>query len=264
MKTKTITILLAMALLLTLTACGGGAADTSSYTSVDQFEGEVGFIEGPSTVTVDGINQMMGTKFESVSLYPTYNEALLALKADRVTAVAVGKPQGEYSASTDSSLRFISGKAQNPLQISMLTRSDEAELLGQINSALAELKDSGELEALNEKYVENITVDGAALPSVIQGAQMITVGVSGDNPPFDYISAAGDPSGYNVALMGAIAEIAGFNVEFVTIPFSAKFAALTSERIDVFFFHGGYFSSEGIVATDVYYENMTNGLLVKK
>jgi ABC-type amino acid transport substrate-binding protein len=255
-----ITILLTLSLAI-LPSCGKPAA--ANYNTYADLDGKIlGMFEMPNPIPVEQINEMMGTNFESVVTYPTYNEALMALKSGRVDAVNVVKPQAEYTVKTDKAYKYIAGSGENPVQVTMLTKAEDTELIGKINDAIKALTDSGELNALNETYIINVSTEEIALPAAMEGADTIKVGVSGDMPPFDYLTADGNPSGYNVALMGAIAEHAGFNIEFVTVPFSTKFSALLSDRIDVFFFHGGVITHESIASTDVYYANLTGGLLV--
>ncbi|MDR2743225.1 MAG: transporter substrate-binding domain-containing protein [Treponema sp.] len=63
------------------------------------------------------------------------------------------------------------------------------------------------------------------------------VGISGDLPPCNYISADGKPAGFNVALMDALSQVLSKNVQFVTVPSDARFSALLSKnarRMDLF------------------------------
>ncbi|MDR0948193.1 MAG: transporter substrate-binding domain-containing protein [Lachnospiraceae bacterium] len=264
MKKSSILYTIVLVLTCVILASCKSKTESADYSAIADLDGKVlGMVETPTTVTIEQINQMMDANLKSVATFPTYNEALMALKSDRVDAINVSKPQAEYTIQTDSSYKYIVGNGKTPIQVSMLTTTNNTELLGQINDAIKALKNSGELDALNEKYIANVSIEAVSLPSVKEGVQTIQVGVSGDMPPFDYLSASGKPSGFNVALMGAIADYAGFNVEFVTVPFSAKFSALLSDRIDVFFFHGGILSQDDVIATDVYYENLEGGLLVK-
>jgi ABC-type amino acid transport substrate-binding protein len=85
--------------------------------------------------------------------------------------------------------------------------------------------------------VENLSVAATDAIPVIDGAETIKVGVSGDAPPFDYVDPAGKPAGFNVELMKAIAAHAGMNVEFVPVNTNAKFTALESGRTDVHFYN---------------------------
>jgi ABC-type amino acid transport substrate-binding protein len=258
---RVFTAILLILSMVFLVSCGKPAP--ANYNTYEDLDGKVlGMFEMPNQLSVEQINALMGTNFESVATFPTFNEALMALKSGRVDAVNVTKPQAAYTIKTDTSYKFIAGSGENPLQVTMLTSNKNMRLLAQINSAIKTLTDTGELDTLNKTYIEDVSVEEVALPPVIEGADTIKVGVSGDMPPFDYLTADGKPSGYNVALMGAIAREAGFNIEFVAIPFSTKLSALVSDRVDVFFFHGGISSHESIVSTDVYYANLSGGLLV--
>ena len=80
----------------------------------------------------------------------------------------------------------------------------------------------------------------------IPDAETIRVGISGTLPPMDYATADGRPGGFNVALFGEISKLLGKNVEFVTVDPDAKFMALSSGTIDLFFwnFYGRFISED--------------------
>ncbi|MFB9313242.1 ABC transporter substrate-binding protein/permease [Nocardioides plantarum] len=61
---------------------------------------------------------------------------------------------------------------------------------------------------------------------------VLRVGTEGTYPPFSY-EDGGDLKGYDIDVMKAVADEAGFDVEFVEAPFDALFPALDSGRIDV-------------------------------
>jgi ABC-type amino acid transport substrate-binding protein len=141
----------------------------------------------------------------------------------------------------------------------MTTRAEDTELLGKINSAISELKADGTLDNLLKKYVDGLSVAATEPIPVIDGVETIKVGITGDNPPFDYIDPAGNPQGFNVEMMKAIAAKAGINVEFVTIASNARFAALESGRTDVHFFGTGIPADikEGYTLTEAYAGEVT-------
>jgi ABC-type amino acid transport substrate-binding protein len=101
---------------------------------------------------------------------------------------------------------------------------------------------------------------------VIDGAETIKVGITGDTPPFDYIDPAGKPAGFNVELTKAVAAKAGFNVEFVTVASNARFAALESGRTDVHLFGTGIPADvkEGYTLTEAYAAEVTMSNLYVK
>ena len=62
---------------------------------------------------------------------------------------------------------------------------------------------------------------------------VIVVGGDRDYPPYEFIDSSGAPSGYNVALTRAIAEVMGMKVEFRLGAWSEMRAALQAGKIDV-------------------------------
>ena len=201
-----------------------------------------------------------------VLAFPTMNEALAALKSGRVEVIQVSEIYGLILAESDDSLEY---KRQDipPASLTMLTRGRDGDLTTSLNGAIEELKESGRLDALYAQYVEGFSLDATPeSPELEQlaDAKTYVVGVSGDYPPFDYVSIDGNAAGYNVALMSEIAKLAGFNVKFNAVAFGSKFAALESERIDLFFLHGGLTNFEGITQTSTYIENVYMGELTRK
>ncbi len=69
----------------------------------------------------------------------------------------------------------------------------------------------------------------------MDGAQTIKVGVTGDLPPLDYVSADGQPAGFNTAILSEIAKRLGRNVEVIDIESGARATALNAKQIDVIF-----------------------------
>jgi len=61
---------------------------------------------------------------------------------------------------------------------------------------------------------------------------VLRVGTEGTYPPFTF-KDDGELKGYDIDVMKAVADEAGFDVEFVEAPFDALFPALDSGRIDV-------------------------------
>jgi His/Glu/Gln/Arg/opine family amino acid ABC transporter permease subunit len=71
--------------------------------------------------------------------------------------------------------------------------------------------------------------------AVAEGGQdrpVLRVGTELTYPPFSY-QEDGEPTGYDIDVMRAVADEAGYDVEFVQAPFDALFPALDAGRIDV-------------------------------
>lgn len=73
---------------------------------------------------------------------------------------------------------------------------------------------------------------GPAVAGQEQDRPVLRVGTEGTYPPFSY-EDGGELTGYDIDVMRAVADEAGFDIELVEAPFDALFAALDSERIDV-------------------------------
>lgn len=93
----------------------------------------------------------------------------------------------------------------------------------------------------------------------LEGAPTYKIGITGDYPPFDYVSADGTPAGFNVAILNAISEKAGINFQIIQVEAPARITALNSGEIDVVFWMGyskfdGYEPvAKGLQLTDAYH-----------
>lgn len=64
--------------------------------------------------------------------------------------------------------------------------------------------------------------------------RVVKVGTEGTYPPFTYRDPdSGELTGFDIEVMKAVGEQAGWDVQFVEAPFDSLFPALDSERIDV-------------------------------
>ena len=114
---------------------------------------------------------------------------------------------------------------------------------------------------------------GAPAASADDGTQRtLRVGTEGVYPPFSYRDpATNELTGFDVEVMKAVAEEAGWDVEFVEAPFDSLFPALDSDRIDVianqvtitperdarYLFSTPYTYSHGVIVTAADTEDIT-------
>ena len=68
-----------------------------------------------------------------------------------------------------------------------------------------------------------------------EGADTIRIAITGDIPPLDYTADNGKAAGFNVALLAAIAEYNGINIEPVIMESASRFTALASGKVDAIF-----------------------------
>ena len=117
-------------------------------------------------------------------------------------------------------------------------RKDDTALKNELDRVIGEMKADGSLDKLVNEYITAVD-KGQAPPKVdipmIDGADIIKVGVTGDLPPLDYVNAEGQPAGFNTALLAEIGKRLGTNIEIIDIDSGARATALTAKNIDVIF-----------------------------
>ncbi|MDR2433744.1 MAG: transporter substrate-binding domain-containing protein [Treponema sp.] len=204
-----------------------------------------------------------------VRAFSTSTDLLTALKTRRVDAMLTTTETSRFLISADANLDVIDvNRSSSGLR--MILRDTDTALLTELNAGIEVLRAKGVLDRLYGQYITNVTVDNLAVAPaelpLIEGAQTILVGINGDLPPYDYISADGRPAGFNVALMSELSRVLGKNIQFVTIPSDARFSALLSKntrRMDLFFWFYGNLYMDSLVLTEAYAE-VDECILVRK
>ncbi len=230
-----------LALILSLSCLAAALAEApATWTLTDIPTKRLGAIEGPFDLMGDEYLAISGVDILTTAVFvPTYSELVAALQSERADYALFPTSTAQFF--LNACPEFIMQPVPNfKANFQMLLRSKDEALLLAINEAIVALKEDGTIAELQNKFVysfDEATAIGVKETKKIDGADTIYVGVSGEQPPLDYVTADGLPAGYNVELVAAIAEKIGKNIVFVIIPSQAKYSALASERIDVFFWH---------------------------
>lgn len=172
--------------------------------------------------------------------YNRRSDAIMALLSGRADGIACPSFVAEYYAKRNDQVKVIPAREEIPYKVLMVVRKADESLRTELNHAIGMLNESGRLKGLENDWITNLPLTGepANIGQMISaGARTVRVGVSGDFPPLDYISADGRPAGFNVALMSEIGTQLDIKFEFVSLEASARFTALASGKIDVIFFH---------------------------
>ena len=91
-------------------------------------------------------------------------------------------------------------------------------------------EEPAEEEAAAEEPAEE---EAAAAETMIEsGLGVVTVGLNAEYPPFEYVDENGEIVGFDPDLMNAIAERAGFEIEWVNTRWDGIFVALASGEFD--------------------------------
>ena len=121
---------------------------------------------------------------------------------------------------------------------SMLLREEDTELRDNISEIMRQMNLDGTTEALKHTYIDDVIAGEdpeAVVPQEFENAKTIKVAVTGDRPPMDYISAGGEPMGFNTALIAEVAKRLEMNVEFVSMDSAARGVSLATGVSDVVF-----------------------------
>ena len=171
--------------------------------------------------------------------YDTMTDMLMALQRGDIVVLETDQNTVRYIASRNDGIvdrpPYLN---PNNLLFCMLLREEDAELCDRLSAAIAVMKEDGTLEQLRQRYVEDVITGcdpDAVVPEIFPGAPTIRVAVTGDRPPMDYVSAGGEPLGFNTALIAEIAKGLGINVEFVNVNCAARGIALATGVCDIVF-----------------------------
>ena len=192
----------------------------------------------------DMLRKMQGSGTKITHYIPTYYDNLklmqMGIEAGNVDEISLYKSVADYVIANNDKYEVVGDMPLKnlPDNFCFAVRKDDANIKADLDKVIKEMNSDGSLDKLVETYISKI--DKGQVPPVVEipmtdGAQNIKVGVTGDLPPLDYVSADGKAAGFNTALLAEVAKRAGKNIEIVHIDSGARAAALSSGQIDVIF-----------------------------
>ncbi len=265
---KLMALTLAGAMMLSLAACGSEKKNDSTKVNVmlRQDADEESIAMAVKKRGEEGKEIDLGKNL----FVDTLNEALMMLSSEKASLFITNTATAKYLAARDNSLTAI--ETDSPVTLHILMMSENAQLKEKLDSVISDMKENGVLDTLYREYVTDIISGGEPktieLP-VYDGADTITIGVSGDIPPIDYVNTDGEPVGYNMAVLAEIAKQLECNIDVVVIDGGTRFTALSSGKVDAFFWQtndDGTEMSEGqttYTLSDSYAELYAGGVTKK-
>ena len=185
-----------------------------------------------------------------VVFYDTLNDMMNALNAGYIDAAVVNESVGNYIVSLNSDLKISGSISQIPDQdtfaeslyaaitdeFSFMLREGSEDLRDRMNQALEAMTADGTLDKLVEEYITNIKMEEVKSVDFPQfdEAETITVAVTGDLPPMDYVNADGTPAGFNTAVLSELANRMRVNIELKPVASSGRALALSTVADVVF------------------------------
>ncbi len=238
------TVAFISALMIVLFACLSVcvAEDAASSGAVQKY-GDIGRLS-KLNITEDELNEvlkdiMVDSICNRYVFYDTMNDMIMALNRGDIVALETDQNTVRYIASrNDHIVDRPPYMNPNMLIFCMLLRGEDTELRDQISACITEMNGDGTVEALKQTYIEDVIAGKepeAIEPQVFQDAKTIRVAVTGDRPPMDYISASGEPLGFNTALIAEVAKRLEMNIEMVSVTCAARGVALASGVCDIVF-----------------------------
>ena len=123
----------------------------------------------------------------------------------------------------------------------MMLEGNEA-LRDEFDKAIADMKADGTLANLVEEHITKV-INGeepqAIVPDQIEGAETITVAVTGCLPPMDYVAPDGTVAGFNTAILAEIGRRIGKNIKYSQVDSGGRAIALSTGSVDVVFWVRG-------------------------
>ena len=233
-------VLIAIALMLALSLCLTVFADETAEV---QKYGNIGRLS-KLNISEDELNEvlkdiMVNSICNRYVFFDTMTDMLMALYRGDIVVLETDQNTVRYIASRNDGIvdrpPYLN---PNNLMFSVLLREEDAELRDQISNSIAEMEEDGTIEEMRQRYIEDVIVGDdpdVVVPQVFPGARTIKVAVTGDRPPMDYVSAGGEPVGFNTALISEIGKRLGVNIEFVTVDCGARGIALATGVCDIVF-----------------------------
>jgi len=236
---KTLALMLA---LLTVLSFGLSACAAEEAAPVQKY-GNIGRL-AKLNITEDQLNDvlkdiMVNSICNRYVFYDTMTDMLMALNRGDIVVLETDQNTVRYIASRNENI-VDRPPYMNPnmLIFCMLLRAEDEALRDQISACITEMTEDGTIESLKQSYIENVIAGeepGAIEPQAFEGARTMKVAVTGDRPPMDYISAGGQPIGFNTAMITEIAKRLNMNVELVNVSCPARGIALATGVCDIVF-----------------------------
>ncbi len=185
--------------------------------------------------------------------YDRLDAMLMGLNAGEIDAFEINQSTAQYICATNKG--FVPGNTFD-LEKERTTFADVAlggifdndfsfmllegneKLRDSFNRAIVDMRNDGTLQKLIDEQITGV-INGDEIREVkmepMEGAGTIKVAVTGALPPMDYVDAAGNPAGFNTAVLSELGKRLGKNMEIVVVDSIGRASALSSGKVDVVF-----------------------------
>ncbi len=226
---KKLGFLLAIVMLLGLVGCGG-ANEPVEIKSVEDLKGKTIGVQLGTT----GDIYASDIEGANVQQFSKALDAAMALKDGKIDAVLIDKEVAQNIVASLDGLKILADEFFEPEDYAIAVKKGNTELLGLINTVLAEIKADGTYDRLIEGFIET---PESERDEYITGDQIGTegtliVGTNAEFPPFEYVIGNDQIVGFDIEIAKLIAKKVNKTLEIQNMEFDALIAAVASGKVD--------------------------------
>ncbi len=219
--------------------------------------------------TVETLKKYVRTTIHTSNTAPSFTSydsmltMMMALNAGEIDVINLPECVAEYvlrvNPKTEARAFMLMNGWEN---LVMGLKEGNEPLRDKISAAINDMIKDGTLNLLIRYYVQGPEAkDSKAVPfDTFEGAETLTVAVTGDFPPIDFVDDGGAAAGYNTAMLAELGRRLHVNIKLVYTNAASRAAALMSGKADVVFWFKMWTGQdeqfdipEGIITTAPYY-----------
>ncbi|MBE5785470.1 MAG: transporter substrate-binding domain-containing protein [Clostridiales bacterium] len=231
---KIFALLFAAIMLFAAAGCSGVPANT--VFSADDIPGKVVGVQLGTTGDIVYASEYEADGETTVERYTKTNDAVQALKQGKLDCIILDEQPANYYAAANEDLKVIAGDF-DPEDYAIAVAKENTELLDQINSALATLKENGTLDNIIANYIGEDDVQGT-MPYVssntdYSNGQLVMV-TEATFPPYEYYEGGdGKIVGIDIDMAQAIADILKMELVVQDIAFDTIVTSVQTGKADI-------------------------------
>ena len=215
-------------LMCMLTGCAAEKAENTVFGADDLVGKKIGVQIGTT-----GMTYAEGIKDATVEKYNKGADAIEALKQGKIDAVLIDASPAKYFASKNSDIVVL----DDPFAVeeyACAVKKGNDELTQQINSALAELRENGTLELIEQNWLVDAEYGKHPYesPSEVTRDGKLVMATNAEFAPYEF-KDEGEIVGFDVDMMRAVCDILGKELVIDDMAFDSIIAAVDSGKADV-------------------------------
>lgn len=228
------------------------------YTSLQELDGKRIGVQTGSTYDQVTLDSLPNAK---ISYFNSYTDMVEALLSNKIDAYPADEPVARLIVAENSGLKVLEDPLESFDYGVVLPKTAEGQALKQeFDAWLVQMRESGELQRLTEKWIEGPEEDRTVpdYSSFPAPKGTLTMATEGAYPPMNYY-LNGEIVGFEVDLAAAFCESQGYGLKVVTINFDGILPAVQSGKVD-FAMAGVSITEErkeSLYFSDSYYETGT-------